>query len=62
MSGRRDRIHRVNLEAWKSKEGGWGRGIAATLLLIALAGVDRGLSGLWPVSYGLYTRWRRSPR
>ncbi|WP_175905998.1 MULTISPECIES: hypothetical protein [Burkholderia] len=31
-----------------------GRGLAAGALLIALATVDRGLSVLWPGTYGLY--------
>ncbi|MBR8426360.1 hypothetical protein KDW22_25425 [Burkholderia cenocepacia] len=35
------------------KEGGWGRGGVAAAWLIALAAVDRGLSTLWPASYGL---------
>lgn len=44
----------MNRTAWQFKEGGWGRGLAAGTLLIALAAVDRGLSALWPASYGLY--------
>ncbi|MBN3506410.1 hypothetical protein [Burkholderia cenocepacia] len=44
----------MNLTAMQFKEGGWGRGLAAAGLLIALAAVDRGLSALWPASYGLY--------
>ncbi|MBN3828297.1 hypothetical protein G3O00_32515 [Burkholderia sp. Ac-20384] len=43
----------MNLTAIHFKEGGWGRGVAAGALLIALAAVDRGLSALWPASYGL---------
>jgi len=38
-----------------------GRGGAAAGLLLALAAVDRGLSALWPASYGL-VHPRRSPR
>ncbi|WP_249362265.1 MULTISPECIES: hypothetical protein [unclassified Burkholderia] len=44
----------MNLTAWQFKEGGWGRGAAAGALLIALATVERGLSALWPGTYGLY--------
>lgn len=51
----------MTLVAMQFKKGGWGRGLEAAALLIALAAVDRGLSSLWPASYGLYTRWRRSP-
>ncbi|MBR8186582.1 hypothetical protein C6Q14_27055 [Burkholderia ambifaria] len=32
---------------------GWGGGLAAAAPLIALAAIDRGLSALWPASYGL---------
>lgn len=43
----------MNLTGWQFKEGGWGRGLAAAALLIALAWVDRGLSAAWPATYGL---------
>lgn len=44
----------MNLTAMQCKQGGWGRGLAAGAPLIALATVDRGLSALWPGTYGLY--------
>ncbi|GLZ22482.1 hypothetical protein Bpla01_60110 [Burkholderia plantarii] len=31
-----------------------GRGLVAMALLIALAAIDRGLSALWPATYGQY--------
>lgn len=43
----------MNVTAWQFKEGGWDRGVAAGAALIALACVDRGLSVMWPASYGL---------
>ena len=43
----------MNVTAWQFEESGWGRGVAAGGALIALAAVDRGLSALWPASYGL---------
>ncbi|MCA7981341.1 hypothetical protein LGM57_33955 [Burkholderia cepacia] len=43
----------MTLAARQFNAGGWGRGGAAAALLIALAVVDRGLSALWPASYGL---------
>ena len=43
----------MNLTAWQFKKGGWGRGVAAGAALIALACVDRGLSVVWPATYGL---------
>ncbi|WP_175907498.1 hypothetical protein [Burkholderia seminalis] len=43
----------MNLTAMQCKQGGWGRGLAAGAALIALACVDRGLSAVWPASYGL---------
>ncbi|RQZ31753.1 hypothetical protein DIE14_02280 [Burkholderia sp. Bp9017] len=43
----------MTLVAMQFKKGGWGRCLAAAALLIALAAVDRGLSSLWPASYGL---------
>ncbi len=36
----------MTLTAMQFKEGGWGRGVTAAALLIALAAVDRGLSAL----------------
>lgn len=44
----------MNLTAMNFKQGGWDRGLAAGALLITLAIVDRGLSALWPATYGLY--------
>lgn len=44
----------MNLTARRFKEGRWGRGLAAAALLIAMAAADRGLSALWPATYGLY--------
>jgi len=44
----------MSLAARRFKAGWWGRGGAAAALLLALAAVDRGLSALWPASYGLY--------
>jgi len=44
----------MKLAAMQFNDGGWGRGVAAAALLIALATIDRGLSALWPASYGLY--------
>ncbi|RQU98515.1 hypothetical protein DF047_37055 [Burkholderia cenocepacia] len=43
----------MNVTAWRFKESGWGRGVAAGVALIALACVDRGLSAAWPASDGL---------
>ncbi|WP_175914694.1 hypothetical protein [Burkholderia metallica] len=43
----------MTLKAMQFKEAGWGRGLAAAGLLLALTAVDRGLSALWPASYGL---------
>jgi hypothetical protein len=43
----------MTLKAMQFKEAGWGRSLAAAGLLLALAAVDRGLSALWPASYGL---------
>ncbi|WP_244135145.1 hypothetical protein [Burkholderia sp. BCC0322] len=48
----------MTLTAVQFKEGEWGRGLAAAVLLIALVAVDRG-SGR-PAT-GWFTRWRRSP-
>ncbi len=36
------------------KEARRGRGLVAVALLIALAAIDRGLSALWPATYGQY--------
>ncbi|UKD18071.1 hypothetical protein L3V59_42100 (plasmid) [Burkholderia aenigmatica] len=44
----------MTLATMPLKAGGWGRGLAAGALLLALAAVDRGLSALWPATYGLY--------
>ncbi|MCO8402768.1 hypothetical protein ABEG10_38260 (plasmid) [Burkholderia cenocepacia] len=44
----------MTLATMPLKAGGWGRGVVAAPTLIALAAVDRGLSALWPASYGLY--------
>ncbi|QRR11762.1 hypothetical protein FPJ27_36735 (plasmid) [Burkholderia sp. MS455] len=44
----------MTLTGMQFKVGEWGRGVAAGAALIALAAVDRGLSALWPASYGLF--------
>lgn len=52
----------MSLAEMQFKQGGWGRGLAAGALLIALATSTGGCRPSSRAPTGSITRWRRSPR